>query len=369
MEDNNRANEAADEVGVAEPEQRRDDETESSDEDDSDEDNSDEEMEDSDSDDDDEEEEEEEEEWVPPTPEEVQLEFTYPQDFVGRSWEDVVQRRHYRLLIDPSCIKIPYERFVNCIYLIEIVFAENSCLTEIGELAFGSCLNLQRMNPFPDGLVELGHSAFRGCWSLEGRIIIPPSIQFVRKSCFAYCESITSVVFESSTATTTVLELEDEIFMYCKELRSVRLPNNLTVIPRECFCGCRSLIDVPIPGTVREVRTHALNGCSSLVSLDLPRNVTTIQNYAYAHCTSLKTVAIRSSSPNLQVGNGVFNDCPSLETMKVYPWIFPKLFHAVDASNLGIDDYQPNFMYKFYRKYEHQLALYRQQQQQQQRQL
>ena len=208
---------------------------------------------DSDSDDDEEEEDEEEEEPIP-TPEEVELEYTYPQDFVGRSWEDVVQLRYYRLLIDPSCLEIPSSKFQDCKYLIEIVYPEgkDSKLLRIGKYAFRECCNLQQMNPFPDRLVELGPSTFFNCSKLQGHITIPPCIRFVRESCFGCCISITSVVFESSIAITIVLELEDCIFMHCEELRSVRLPNNLTVIPIGCFYGCRSLIDVPIPGTLRE---------------------------------------------------------------------------------------------------------------------
>ena len=249
--------------------------------------------------------------------------------------------------------------------MIKIVYPEgaDSKLLRIGQQAFEKCCNLHQMNPFPDGLVELDYSAFDYCRKLQGRITIPPSIQFVRSSCFSDCNAITSVVFESSSATTTVVELDSYIFRYCEELLSVRLPINLRVIPMGCFVRCCSLIDVPIPGTVHEVRTGALHGCSSLVSLDLPENVNLIQDYACARCTALKTVAIRSSSPNLRVGNAVFDSCPSLETIKVYPWIFPKLFHALDS-----DSYHLNFTYKFYRKYEHQIALYRQQQQQQQRQ-
>ena len=376
MADADRANEDvdADEVEVAEPEpeQHRDDEIDSS----SDEEDSDEEMEDSDEDSDsddvdndgDDDDDSSDEEDVP-TPEEVELEYTYPQDFVGRSWEDVVAAgQYFRLIIDPSCITIPYEKFRNCKYLIEIVYPEgkDSKLLRIGTSVFADCCNLQRMNPFPEGLFELNYCAFFNCSDLQGPITIPSSIQYVRGSCFAGCDAITSVVFESSTATTTVLELEDRIFERCRGLRSVRLPNDLTVITRGCFLGCFSLIDVPIPGTVREVRRNAFSGCSSLVSLDFPKNVNAIQNWACADCTSLKTVAIRSSSPNLRVGDGVFNDCPSLEAMKVYPWIFPKLLHAVD-SNSEYEDGHLNLMYKFYRKYEHQIALYRQQQQQQQR--
>jgi hypothetical protein len=221
------------------------------------------------------------------------------------------------------------------------------------------------MNKFPDGLVELGVWAFINCSKLQGRITIPSSIRYVRESCFSGCKSILSVVFEMSIATTTLLELEDCIFMYCEELRSVRLPNNLTAIPRGCFYDCRSLIDVPIPGTLREVQREALHGCSSLVSLDLPRNINLIQRLACADCNSLTTVTIRSSSPNLRVGNGVFSNCPSLETIKVYPCIFPKMLHAVDGASYS-EVGHPTLIYKFYRKYEHQISLYRQQQQQQQ---
>jgi len=194
-----------------------------------------------------------EEEPIPTPDDEGIIEYTYPRDFVGRRrlgrrWQDVVQRRYFRLIIDPACIDIPYAKFQNCKYLIEIVYPEgkDSKLLRIGTWAFVDCCNLQQMNPFPDGLVELDSCAFYGCSKLQGRITIASSIQYVRRSCFALCKSITSGVFESSTAITTALELEEGIFWHCEELRSVRLPQNLTVIPRDCFYGCRSLINVPI---------------------------------------------------------------------------------------------------------------------------
>ena len=197
-----RANEAmmeADEVGVAELAQHRDDEIDHSDDDDEEEDDAVDDVTDSSSED-------EEEEPVIPTPEEVELEYTFPQDFQGRSWQDVVQRRYFHLIIDPSCTGIPTWKFEDCEYLIEIVYPEGkdrtSELLRIGRSAFEHCGNLQRMNKFPVGLIELGFSTFFGCSNLQGRITIPSSIRFVRGVCFAYCNAITSVVFESSTGGT-----------------------------------------------------------------------------------------------------------------------------------------------------------------------
>ena len=288
-------------------------------------------------------------ESVVPTPEEVELEYTYPRDFQGRSWYDIVNDgQFFRLIIDPSCPGIPAEQFRRCKYLVEIVYPEgkNSKLLRIDRLAFQNCYNLQLMNPFPDGLMELGKYAFSDCWSLQGRITIPSSILFVRGLCFAGSKAITSVVFESSTATTTVLELEDYIFQFCKELLSVRLPNNLTVISRGCFDGCCLLIDVPIPRTVRTIRFGAFENCA-LSAVDLPERVIAIAGEAYCGCSSLVSVTIRSSSSNIQFGDNIFDGCSSLSIIKVYPWHFPKIFASMQRDSL--------FIYKFFHKYQYQI--------------
>ena len=285
-----------------------------------------------------------------PTPEEVTVEYTYPQDFQGRRWQEIVNRgQFFRLIIDPSCTGIPTEQFGRCKYLIEIVYPEgkNSKLLRIGYYAFERCCNLQRMNPFPDRLVELDRHAFSDCCSLQGRITFPPSIRYVRYSCFSDCKAITSVVFESSTATnTTVVQLEDGIFADCGGLFSARLPNNLTVIPGGCFYGCHSLIDVPIPGTVRTIRVQAFAFCA-LSAVDLPEGVIAIAREAYRGCSVLVSVTIRSSTNAVQVGRAVFGFCPLLSIIKMYPWHFPKIFEAMNEDS--------SFIYKFFHQYHHQI--------------
>ena len=234
--------------------------------------------------------------------------------------------------------------------MIEIVYPEgkDSKLRRIGQDAFEECCNLQRMNPFPEGLVELEYCAFYGCSKLQGRITIPSSIQFVRGLCFSGCEVITSVVFESSTAATTiVVELQDGIFGHCTELRSVRLPRNLTVIPSNCFHGCSLLIDVPIPGTVRTIKFCAFAECA-LTVVDLPESVVAIDEKAYSGCTSMLRVTIRSSRNAVQVGRDVFGKCPSLATIRVVnPLVWSRVLSAMNTD--------PSFLYKFVRKYEGQI--------------
>ena len=215
-----------------------------------------------------------------------------------------------------------------CKYLIEIVYPEgtDSKLLLIDRWAFGGCYNLQRMNPFPGGLVELGVSAFDFCKKLQGRITIPASIRYVRDGCFNECISITSVIFEPSTSTTTtVVELEDGSFENCRKLLSVRLPNNVTVIPMECFYACCSLVD-----------------------MDLPESVIVVGEAAYYSCSALARVTIRSSTNTVQIGRDVFVKCPSLATIRVAnPLVWSRVLSAMNTD--------PSFLYKFVRKYEGQI--------------
>merc|ERR1711865_349272 len=184
---------------------------------------------------------------------------------------------------------------------------------------------------------------------MGGRVTIPSSIRYVRNCCFFGCEAITSVVFESSSATTTVLELESFIFWCCKELLSVRLPQNLTVIPGGCFRGCCSLLDVVIPGRVRTIQDFAFYGCArALSAVDLPESVIAIGEEAYSGCFGLVRVTIRSSTNAVQVGRDVFKRCPSLATI----WVANPLTWSQLLSAMNTD---PSFLYRFVRKYEDQI--------------
>jgi len=139
-----------------------------------------------------------------------------------------------------------------------------------------------------------------------------------------------------------------EFFLDGEELRSVRLPNTLTVIPSNGFNSCCSLIDVPIPGSVRTIRFKAFAYCGALRAVDLPESVIDIGEAAYSGCSSLARVTIRSSTNAVQVGREVFRACPSLATIRVVnPLIWSRVLSSMN--------YDPSFLYKFVRKYEGQI--------------
>ena len=288
-----------------------------------------------------------------PLPDDVELEYTFPQDFQGRRWQAIVNgSQYFRLLIDPSCTDIPHGKFGDCMLLIEIVFLDGSTLINIGAASFRGCDNLQRMNKLPEGLKRIMDFAFEGCTSLV-EVTVPSTVILLGEQCFAFCSSLRRVDFVEPATTTTaaiaVVELRPSVFVYCTELRSVRLPQNMASIPVSCFEGCCSLIDVPIPAAVRNIRSESFDGCTSLTSIDLSENIELIEREAYDNCTSLGRVTIRSSSLNLRIGENVFGGCSALSSMTVFPSVWSQLFYSMN------DERHPNFIYQFLRDYHYQI--------------
>ena len=155
-----------------------------------------------------------------PTPEEVNLEYTYPHDFVGhQSWEEVVAAgQYFRLILDPSCTEIEIAYFSDCHLLIELIF-RGTKLTRIRMRAFCRCINLQRItNGLRMGLVELQRAAFSDCCSLQqDTLTIPRTVRTIGRHCFFRCLCITRVVFEHHLPTDTI-DLHRCVFLDCEEL-------------------------------------------------------------------------------------------------------------------------------------------------------
>ena len=287
-----------------------------------------------------------------PTPEEVDLEYTYPHDFVGRrSWEEVVAAgQYFRLILDPSCTEIERAYFSDCYFLIELIF-RGTKLTRIRQRAFYSCINLQRItNGLPMGLVELEGDAFFNCGSLQQETLtIPRTVRTIGADCFNFCICITRVVFEHHLPTDTIT-LHPSVFTNCKELQSVTLPSTLSYIPICCFSGCRSLTNIPIPTAVRVIHRWAFYFCSALRTVDLAENITTIHKEAYVGCTSLEMVTIQSTT--VHFAERPFDRCPALRIVNIYPWVWPRLLEAMR--------YDCTFCYTFVRQYHYQLERFRQ---------
>ena len=78
----------------------------------------------------------------------------------------------------------------------------------------------------------------------------------------------------------------------CSNLRSVHLPESLTIIDWGSFSECTNLSEINIPEGVTEIGNSAFSKCSSLAHIELPASLRTLGGLAFADCTSLSGILV-----------------------------------------------------------------------------
>lgn len=96
----------------------------------------------------------------------------------------------------------------------------------------------------------------------------------------------------------------------CKNLTTVVIPANVTMIDRNAFYGCESLTSIAIPNGVSVIGAGAFEGCTSLADINIPNSVTKINNGAFFKCESLTSITIPDSVT--EIGYQAFYGCTNL---------------------------------------------------------
>ena len=99
--------------------------------------------------------------------------------------------------------------------------------------------------------------------------------------------------------------LPNKAFSECTNIKSVILPNTLTVIGKQAL-GNTSLVSISIPASVESIEDMAFYGCNSLknVTFEKGSQLKTIGTFAFASCTSLISIEIPASVKT--IGNLAF---------------------------------------------------------------
>ena len=199
--------------------------------------------------------------------------------------------------------------------------------------------------------------SFKGCTGLTG-VIFPDTVEYI--SGFENCQNLTRVrwsaglkkiklgAFDGTALETLVLpegvEILENAFKNCTELKSVSLPSTLTKIGNSYgvppFSGCHSLESIEIaegnevyasdgncimrkadntlvlglkaskiPSYTEHIGNHAFRD-SGAESIALPEGVTSIGDYAFAHNDRLKEITLPQSLTS--IGWYAFSDCFAL---------------------------------------------------------
>ena len=150
----------------------------------------------------------------------------------------------------------------------------------------------------------------------------------------AYIEDwlfVSDVSLKTIKIPNSVTIIGSNAFYNCKELLSVTIPDLVTSIGDYAFYGCSSLTSVTIPNSVTSIRPHVFEACRRLASVTIGNSVTSIGDFAFFYCSGLTSMTIPNNIMNIEFD--VFYGCTSLKefifkeksidevkTMKYYPW-------------------------------------------------
>lgn len=85
----------------------------------------------------------------------------------------------------------------------------------------------------------------------------------------------------------------ENIFRACRNLISVRLPQDLTEIPEGCFANC-TLLEIELPKGVKAIGDRAFSDCNALTEINLPDGLEKIGLCAFSNCAFTQIVVPHS---------------------------------------------------------------------------
>ena len=160
-----------------------------------------------------------------------------------------------------------------------------------------------------EGYTRIGYEAFRVCDNLKS-ITIPNSVTLIEDYAFFGCSSLKSINIPNS-----VTDICKCAFFICSSLINIKIPESIISISESTFNGCSSLRTIIIPNSVTSIEDSAFEDCYNLTEITIPDSVTSIGRFAFNGCYSLKSIII----PNSVVcfGTDVFYRCRNLNSMTI----------------------------------------------------
>lgn len=154
-------------------------------------------------------------------------------------------------------------------------------VTEIGDFAFDSCLNLTSIN-IPNGVTSIGRYAFCACSALSS-IALGTGILSIREHAFDGCFSLTDFGINSR-----LLRIEAYAFRTCG-FSTIDLPKTVSFIGDHAFE--RSFLhSIYLLGDTTSIGESAFEECSFLTTLQLGSGISVIGTRAFYRCNHLATI-------------------------------------------------------------------------------
>lgn len=215
--------------------------------------------------------------------------------------------------------------FYDCDSLITIEFPEN--LLYIRSKALANCDGMKKLI-FPDVMRTLERDAFEGCYSLE-------EIWFPDNAVFTFGRVVDASWYNGSSGSENSN----------KNLRKIRLPQNVTEIAEEAF-AYTALESIELPYGLNKIQDSAF-AYTALEYIEIPSSVTYIecggyifeQDAIFYNCKKLKEVVFSEGKGELRLYEGLFKGCDALEKVvlnEAIVYIDDKVFKGTNLKSITI---------------------------------
>lgn len=221
-----------------------------------------------------------------------------------------------KIQLPASIKKIDKFALTGCTALTECAIPEK--VTSIGDYAFAQCEKLTAMT-FPSALGEIGAHVFEGCSALTKLSEFPQTLTDIGENAFyktavtafsvseesedyaavdgvLYDKERTTLLFYPTGSTATTIQIpaetagiEANAFAYAKNLKSIVLPEGLTVIGASAF-AYSGLTHITSLASGLSIKEQAFAGCVDLVSVNFKGAVSGIDEKAFYGAKKLAVV-------------------------------------------------------------------------------
>ncbi len=122
---------------------------------------------------------------------------------------------------------------------------------------------------------------------------------------YAYTGLEENITIPSKVEGKVVSRIGGYAFLYCKSLKTIKIPESVKSIGYCAFMGCTSLTSITIPSSVTSIGSYAFRNCSSLTSITIPSSVTSIGEGAFSGCSSLASIIVDNNNSEYSSADGI----------------------------------------------------------------
>ena len=119
-------------------------------------------------------------------------------------------------------------------------------------------------------------------------VYIPASIKIIEKEAFENCDNLTKVTFAKDSEGVLICQ---KAFSRCYFLTEITFPKTVADIEESAFHGC-SFESITLPKGFTELRDIVLGSCDMLKSVVIPEGVTLINVEAFSFSRNIESITI-----------------------------------------------------------------------------